>query len=54
MANQLLDHARRHADAYVDPNGVATTLVKGLVILSDTMPTMLQYAVSKPLVALAS
>lgn len=52
MTNQLLDHARRYADAHADRNGVAVTSVKGLVILRETAPTMLQYVISKPLVAL--
>lgn len=52
MTDQLLDHARRYADAHVDRNGVAATPVEGLAILRETAPTMLQYAVSKPLVAL--
>lgn len=52
MTDQLLDHARRHADAHADRNGVAVTPAKGLVIVRDVAPTMLQYAVPKPLVAL--
>ena len=52
MTDQLLDHACRYADAHVDRNGVAATPVEGLVILRETAPTMLQYAVSKPMVAL--
>lgn len=52
MTDQLLDHARRYADAHIDPNGVAATPVKNLVILRETAPSMLQFAVSKPLVAL--
>ncbi|MFG1465372.1 AraC family transcriptional regulator [Xanthobacter sp. DSM 24535] len=52
MNDQLLDHARRYADAHVDRNGIAATPVDGFVILRETAPTMLQYAVSKPLVAL--
>ncbi len=52
MTDQLLDHARRYADAHVDRAGVAATPVEGFVILRETAPTMLQYAVSKPLVAL--
>lgn len=52
MTDQLLDHARRYADAHADRNGVAVTSVKGLVILRETAPTMLQYVISKPLVAL--
>lgn len=52
MTDQLLDHARRYADAHADRNGVAVTSVEGLVILRETAPTMLRYAISKPLVAL--
>lgn len=52
MTDQLLDHARRYADAHADRNGVAATPVEGLVILREMVPTMLQYAVSKPMVAL--
>lgn len=51
MSSQLLDYARRYADAHAR-DGVATTPIEGLVILRETAPTMLQYAVSKPLVAL--
>jgi AraC-like DNA-binding protein len=52
MIDELLDHARRYADAHADRSGVAATPVEGMVILRETAPTMLQYAVSKPLVAL--
>lgn len=52
MTDQLLDYAGRYADAHADRTGVAATPVAGLVILRETAPTMLQYAVSKPLVAL--
>ena len=52
MIDQLLDHARRYADAHADRNGVAPTPVDGLVILRETAPTMLHHAISKPLVAL--
>lgn len=52
MTDQLLYYARRYADARADRSGVAATPVEGLVILRETAPTMLQYAVSKPLVAL--
>lgn len=52
MTEQLLEHARRHADAHVGRNGVAATPVESLVILRETAPTILQYAVSRPLVAL--
>ena len=52
MHDTLLDHARRHADRFADRDGVAATPIDGLVILRETMPSMLRYAVSKPLVAL--
>jgi AraC-like DNA-binding protein len=52
MNEQLLDHARRYADAHADRDGIAATPVDGLVILRESAPTMLQYAVSRPLVAL--
>lgn len=52
MTDQLLDYAGRYADAHADRAGVAATPVEGVVILRETAPTMLQYAVSKPLVAL--
>ena len=52
MADQLLDYASSYADAHADGSGVAATPVDGLVILRETAPTMLQYAVSRPLVAL--
>ena len=51
MTDQLLDHARRYADSH-SGRGIAATPVEGLVILRETAPTMLQFAVSKPLVAL--
>ena len=52
MTDQLLDYAGRYADAHADRAGVAATPVEGLVILRETAPTMLHYAVPKPLVAL--
>jgi AraC-like DNA-binding protein len=52
MHDTLLYHARRYADAHADVNGVAATSVNGLAVLRETAPTRLQYAVSKPLVAL--
>ncbi|EQA99400.1 hypothetical protein L288_19690 [Sphingobium quisquiliarum P25] len=52
MTDQLLDYARRYADAFADRGGVAATPLDGLIILRETAPSMLQYAVSKPLVAL--
>lgn len=52
MTGQLLDYARRYADAHAGRTCVASTPVDGLVVLREMAPTMLQYAVSKPLVAL--
>ena len=52
MENDLLDRARRYAETYADGDGVARTPVPGLTILRETSPSMLQYAVSRPLVAL--
>ena len=51
MNDQLLDCARRYADTHAD-RGIAATPVQGLAILRETAPSMVQYAVSKPLVAL--
>lgn len=52
MTGLLLDYAERYAEAHADRSGVANTPVEGLVILRETAPTMLQYAVPKPLLAL--
>ena len=52
MSQTLLETARRFADAHVDASGVAATPFPGLVILRETAPTALAYAVSRPLVAL--
>jgi AraC-like DNA-binding protein len=51
MLDLLLDAARRHAAVHCR-DGVAMTLIPGLTILRETMPTALQYAISKPIVAL--
>lgn len=52
MINKLLETARRHADLHTDSSSVAATPFGGLVILRETTPTPLQYAVNKPLVAM--
>lgn len=52
MDDTLLDRARRYADTNADDDGVARPPVPGLTILRETMPTLLHYAVSRPLVAL--
>ncbi|MCK8780071.1 AraC family transcriptional regulator [Rhizobium sp. NTR19] len=52
MSNTLLDCVRRFADANADAFGVARTLIPGLFAMRATAPSELQYAISKPLVAL--
>ena len=53
MTQTLLDIVRRYVDAHTDHNGgVACTPIPGLTIIRETTPTALQYAISKPLVAL--
>ena len=52
MTAMLLDAARRYADAHADRNGTARTPLSGLTILRETRPGALQYAISRPLVAL--
>jgi AraC-like DNA-binding protein len=52
MNSDLLKAASRYADFHVDANGVTKTPIPGVAILRETMSTPLQYAISKPLVAL--
>ncbi|QNH10944.1 AraC family transcriptional regulator [Xanthomonas sp. SI] len=52
MPANLLETARRYADANVDEDGVAHTPLPGLAILRETRPTPLHYAICRPLVAL--
>lgn len=53
MTQSLLDTARRYVDAHTDHAGsVACTPIRGLTIIRETTPTALQYAISRPLVAL--
>lgn len=52
MTQRLLEIASRFADANADAGGVAPTPFPGLVILRETTPTPLQYAINKPLVAM--
>lgn len=52
MSETLLDAARRHAERHADPDGVAATPVPGLVVIRRMVPSELQYAISRPLVAL--
>lgn len=51
MADTLLDHVRRFAEAHSDADGVARTPIPGLTLIRQTAPTALQYAINKPLVA---
>lgn len=48
----LLRVARKYADAHLNNEGVATTPIPGVFILSETAPSMLQFAITKPLLAL--
>lgn len=48
----LLCVARKYADAHLNKEGVATTPIPGVFILSETAPSMLQFAITKPLLAL--
>ena len=50
--NALRDIVRRHANTHADPAGVAKTPVPGLTILRALAPSGLDYAISRPLVAL--
>jgi AraC-like DNA-binding protein len=53
MTQSLLDTARRYVHAHADhTGGVACTPILGLTIIRETTPTALQYAISRPLVAL--
>ena len=52
MEDLLLDRALRYAEIHADGGGVARTPIPGLTIIRETLPTTLQYAVSRPLVAL--
>ena len=52
MTQALLKMVSRHADAHADPDGVATTPMSGLTLVRATRPSALQYAISRPLVAL--
>ncbi|WP_332608427.1 AraC family transcriptional regulator [Achromobacter sp. ESBL13] len=44
--------AARYADAHVNSEGIAATPVAGVVILREATPSPLDYAITKPLVAL--
>ncbi|WP_322096497.1 AraC family transcriptional regulator [Pelagibius marinus] len=48
----MLEAAKRYAQAHADADGVAVTPISGVTVVRQTSPSALQYAVSKPLVAL--
>jgi len=53
MTQSLLDTIRRYVDARNEHRGgVACTPIPGLTVLRETTPTALQYAISRPLVAI--
>lgn len=52
MTQTLLDAVRRHAEAHADALGIAPSPVAGLFTVRATGPSELQYAISRPLVAL--
>lgn len=52
MTHTLLEIVRRYAEAHADENGVAVTPIPGLTFIRQVMPTELQYAINKPLVAM--
>lgn len=52
MNSTLLESVRRFADSNADKFGVARTPFPGLFAMRATAPSELQYAISKPLVAL--
>ena len=52
MTQALLDIVSRYADAHADMEGVARTPISGITLIRASRPSALQYAISKPLVAL--
>lgn len=52
MTETLLSAVRRHAAVHADGAGVAPTPIPGLAAIRATMPSALQYAINRPLVAL--
>lgn len=52
MNNTLLEVVRRFADFHADQHGVAVTPISGLTCIRATRPSELQYAISRPLIAL--
>jgi hypothetical protein len=52
MTETLLSAVRRHAAAHADEAGVAATPIAGLTVIRAMLPSALQYAINRPLVAL--
>jgi AraC-like DNA-binding protein len=52
MTDTLLKAVCRYAETYADPAGVARTPIPGVTTIRATAPTGLDYAISRPLVAL--
>lgn len=52
MIEELLTAASRFAQASADDRGIATTPIPGLAVVRQTLPTPLEYAINRPLVAL--
>jgi AraC-like DNA-binding protein len=52
MTETLLSAVRRHAAVHADAAGVAPTPIPGLAAIRATLPSALQYAINRPLVAL--
>lgn len=48
----LLSAVRRHSEAHADSSGIARTSIPGLTTVRATAPSGLDYAISRPLVAL--
>lgn len=52
MADTLLNAVRRYADFHADASGIAATPIPGLTLIRAVAPSELQYAISRPLVAI--
>ena len=52
MNQSLLTSAARFAEAHANEHGVAATPIPGLAVVRETMPSALQHAINRPLVAM--
>ena len=52
MNDSLLDTVRRYSAAHADSRGIASTPVSGLTAISTKAPSVLDYAISRPLACL--